>query len=468
MTRQLKLGLLIERAKRKLADALAKQGEFEGRKKDLEKRLEDTSGITDEEFNQLDADLTALENDVADIEKTVTDIESEIETMQTELGDLTSKVDNLENPPEDRSENKKGDKEMNTKTQAGVSIRERLTPLVEREDVKGFLAKMRAYGGGDTRAITGAELNVPDIILDPLRENIAKYSQLMKYVYFKPIKGNARQLVVGTIPEAVWTEMTGTLNELSFGFNMVEADGYKIGGFIPVPNSILQDSDINLLVEVTDMIGKSIGYGIDKAVMYGVGKKMPLGIIPRLAAATEPRDFGKSAPAYTDLSTKNINHLSAADLAPTAYYVEVVKGLSKAKSKHASGGKFWAMNETTFGTLQQTLLSINAAGSIVTGANMTMPVIGGDIVILDDGIMPDNVIAGGFGNLYLLVEREGSSIAKSEHVQFIQDNTVFKGTARYDGLPVFGEGFAMFTLDTSNGPTSLDFAEDTANADTTP
>jgi len=154
MTRQLKLGLLIERAKRKLADALAKQGEFEGRKKDLEKRLEDTSGITDEEFNQLDADLTALENDVADIEKTVTDIESEIETMQTELGDLTSKVDNLENPPEDRSENKKGDKEMNTKTQAGVSIRERLTPLVEREDVKGFLAKMRAYGGGDTRGFT--------------------------------------------------------------------------------------------------------------------------------------------------------------------------------------------------------------------------------------------------------------------------------------------------------------------------
>ncbi|MGN1473680.1 MAG: hypothetical protein ACI4WZ_06370, partial [Eubacteriales bacterium] len=71
----------------------------------------------------------------------------------------------------------------------------------------------------------------------------------------------------------------------------------------------------------------------------------------------------------------------------------------------------------------------------------------------------------GYGNLYLLVEREGGTVTKSEHVMFIQDNTVFKGVGRYDGGPAIGEGFSMFTIDTTAGATSVEFAEDTANAE---
>ena len=93
-----------------------------------------------------------------------------------------------------------------------------------------------------------------------------------------------------------------------------------------------------------------------------------------------------------------------------------------------------------------------------------MPIIGGNIETLD--FIPDNVIIGGFGDLYLLAERKGMVIKQSEHVLFLEDATVFKGTARYDGLPVIAEGFVAIGINGVTPTAEMTFAEDTAN--TTP
>jgi HK97 family phage major capsid protein len=81
--------------------------------------------------------------------------------------------------------------------------------------------------------------------------------------------------------------------------------------------------------------------------------------------------------------------------------------------------------------------------------------------------MPDDVLIGGADDLYLLIERAGATIARSEHVQFVQDNTVFKGTARYDGIPVIAEGFVALSLSTTK-PTAaaVTFTADKANSGT--
>ena len=91
-----------------------------------------------------------------------------------------------------------------------------------------------------------------------------------------------------------------------------------------------------------------------------------------------------------------------------------------------------------------------------------MPVIGGAVELLD--FVPANNIVGGWGQEYKLVQRKGIQIALSEHAQFIEDNTLFKGTSRWDGLPYYGEGFAAFSLTTTAVTTSVTFAADTANA----
>ena len=63
----------------------------------------------------------------------------------------------------------------------------------------------------------------------------------------------------------------------------------------------------------------------------------------------------------------------------------------------------------------------------------------------------------------MLVEREGTVLAASEHVKFIEDQTVFKGLARYDGLPVIAEGFCLINIKNADATTSATFVPDYAN-----
>jgi hypothetical protein len=124
------------------------------------------------------------------------------------------------------------------------------------------------------------------------------------------------------------------------------------------------------------------------------------------------------------------------------------------------------MNEGTLNTLKAEAMGFNAAGAIVSGMENTMPVVGGAVEVLN--FIPDNVIIVGYFGLYLLAERAGAKFAESEHVYFIQDQTVFKGTARYDGKVLVNDAFVAIGI---NGVTpaanAVTFAQDTANAQDT-
>ena len=95
----------------------------------------------------------------------------------------------------------------------------------------------------------------------------------------------------------------------------------------------------------------------------------------------------------------------------------------------------------------------------------TMPVLGGAVEELE--FIPDNVIIGGYGELYLLCERAGTDIAVSDQYRFIEDQTVYRATARYDGMPVIAEGFVVIGLSGAT-PTAdaVTFTEDKANKGT--
>lgn len=329
-----------------------------------------------------------------------------------------------------------------------------------RQDVKEFCDRVRALRA-EKRAVTGGELLIPTVVLDIVRERVEEASKLLKHVRLRSVPGKARQTVAGVIPEAVWTEQCAKLNELAISFTGVEVDGFKVGGYVAVCNATLEDADnVALAAEIITMLGRAIGMAIDKAILYGTGKKMPMGIIPRLVETVEPDDYQPTAREWVDLSTSNVVAISGKT--GLELFKAIVTAAGAAKGKYSAGSKFWAMNETTWNKLLAEAMSINATGAIVSGQGMTMPVIGGAVELLE--FMPDDVIAGGYGDLYLMVERAGTTIAQSEHVRFVEDQTVFKGTARYDGMPVIAEGFVAIGI-SGTKPTgnAVTFATDSAN-----
>ena len=119
------------------------------------------------------------------------------------------------------------------------------------------------------------------------------------------------------------------------------------------------------------------------------------------------------------------------------------------------------MNDKTYAMLQSKILAFNAAGALVSGVNNALPIINGEVATLP--FIPDGDIIGGYSDLYVLAERAGITLAASEHVRFIEDDTVFKGTARYDGTPAIAEGFVVLNIDGKAPTTTIAFTEDKAN-----
>lgn len=335
--------------------------------------------------------------------------------------------------------------------------------LVKRSEVKDFMGHVRELAkASQQRAVSGSELTIPLVLLSMIRDNLHRYSKLITRVNLVPVKGFARQNVLGAIPEAIWTEACASLNELNLAFSQVEMDGYKVGGYIPVCNANLEDSDEALVGIILDAISQSIGLAVDKAIIYGTGNKMPQGIVTRIAQTAKPSNWSDKRQPWKDLHTSNMLKLNQASGTPAEFFASLVLASSAAKANYTtSGAKFWAMNTQTHAQLVAKLVSLNAAGAMTTAMGMTMPIIGGDHVILE--FVPDGDIVGGYGELYLLAERAGIQLAQSEHVRFIEDQTVFKGTARYDGQPVFGEGFVVININNAAPTASVPFAPDVAN-----
>ena len=441
--------------KKKELEALRASNNFEQREAELEKAIEEAE--TDEEKAAVEEEVAKFETEKADYTAKEGALDEEVRNLEKELNDEENKQETpapAEPAPAPENE-RKAVKTMETRKFFGMSIQER-DAFISREDVKEFLQRVRDMKG-QTRAVNGADLLIPEVVVGLIRENILRYSKLIKHVNLKPVKGEARQLVAGTIPEAVWTEACATLNELSLNFYDEEVDGYKVGGYIAVCNATLEDSDIALAEEIISALGQAIGIALDKAILYGTDVKMPLGIMTRLVQTAKPAGYRPTRREWVDLHTSNIISI-ANSVTGVNLFKQIVLASGAAKGKYSRGQKVWVMNETTYTKIIAESMSVNAAGAIVAGVNGQMPVIGGVIEVLE--FIPDNVIIGGYFDLYLLSERAGTRIAQSEHVQFIEDNTVFKGTARYDGTPVIDEAFVAIGIAGTTPDADMDFAGD--------
>lgn len=462
--RALMLRKNLDDKRKELEAERAKDAEFEKREADLMESIEEAS--TEEEKTAVREAIEAFETEKAEHDQAMTDLDGEVRDLEAKLEDAEKEQDKAfpaPADPEERSQRKEA-KAMNMRARKvfGHMTRAEREEMIQREDIQTFLAGVRS-GIREKRAISNVGLLIPEIVLPMLRENILEYSKLYKHVRVVPVAGEGRQPIMGTIPEAVWTDCCANLNELDLGFNDTEINCWKVGGYYAICDANIEDSDIDLLAEILVALGASIGLALDKAILYGKGTRMPLGVVTRLAQTSKPADYPDTARTWVDLHTSNIKTINSSGMSPASLFAAIVTAFGNAKGKYSRGEKVFVMSETTYTALAAACVSVDANGNIVTGVLDRMPVVGGVIEVLD--FVPDNVIVGGFFDLYLLGERAGTKFATSEHVRFLQDQTVMKGTARYDGKPSIAEGFVAIGINNTTPTADMTFAPDDANAD---
>jgi len=472
--RALMLRRSIDNKKKELEQLRVKEAAFKKRETELEAAIAEVTEATDEEQQKaVEEEVAKYEAEKSAFDKAKDECAAAIDRLEEELKGIEEAAPTEEPTTEETAIIEETERSKRTRM---ININIRALPkeqrvfdalpmqtrqeIVARQDVKNFMKELRAMKGGAQRAVSGADLTIPIVFLDLISENMFRYSKLLNRVRVRNVNGEARQTIAGTVPEAVWTEMCAAINELQFVFNQITVDGYKVAGFVPVCNSILEDNDINLASWLVEMLSESIGLAEDKAILYGTGIKMPMGIVSRLAQTAKPSDYPANAPAWVDLHTTNIQKIDST-LTGAAFWAALTVATGNAYSLYARGEKFWAMNSKTYNLLKSKVITFTATGDIAAGVFATLPIITGDIDILE--FIPDGDIIGGYGDLYLWVNRGDIQIDADHSVQFIQDNTVFRGKARADGTPVIPQSFVALNINGSDVTTSMTFAADTAN-----
>ena len=446
---------------------------FAAREEQLRQALgEITETSTDEERNAVSSAVDTFEQERSANAAEIARIQGEIDTRSAEIARLEAEQTPppASNPAVSNSDTRNNDHHersfvpMNNTTERrwfGLTYAER-DALIAKDTTRDFLQRFRALREQQNSA-TGAELGIPTEFMQILRDLTYQNSKLWPYVHSESIRGHSRQNIVGTGAEAVWTEMLANINEISLDFTQLEMDGYMLAGYMAISNAVLQDdADLQLLTSILNAMGEANARALDKAIVYGTGKKMPVGFVTRLAAETTPTWWNNDQGEFTDLHTSHILKLDIDSTSGAAFFGTLVEALGIADPKYSDGRVFWVMNRKTHIRLMAKALAFNAAAAITAGINNTFPIVGGDIVELE--FMADNDIAGGFGSLMRMAEREGLSIASSDIPLFLRNMTVYRSIGRYDGKPARGEAFVMVNFHNTAPTTSISFAPDYANS----
>lgn len=463
----------MDRLNKELESLREKDAEFATREAELEQAVneaatEEEEKVVAENVDQFEAEKQAHDERKSALEQEISGIEGQIKEIEANAPTRgNNPVANPESKHNERGETNK----MNIVNIRSLPKNQRVFDALSDEQrqailsdntMREFLKELRSMKG-QQRAVSGAELSIPVVMLDLIAENMYRYSKLLNRVRVRNVRGEARQTIAGTVPEAVWTEMCGAINELSFVFNQITLDGYKVAGFVPVCNSILEDNDVNLAGWIVEMLSEAGALATDKAILYGKGaaSKMPLGIVTRLAQTKQPSDYPANAPAWVDLHTSNVIKIDGATSTGAEFWAKLMEAIGNTYTRYSRGEMFWAMNSKTYAKLRSKLITFTATGDVVANLYGTLPVITGNVDVLE--FIPDGDIIGGYGDLYLLALRSGMTIESSREVQFIQDNTVFKGKQRADGMPVIPGAFVAININNVAVTTTMDFAADTAN-----
>ncbi|MBQ1520603.1 MAG: phage major capsid protein, partial [Clostridia bacterium] len=379
--------------KAKELEALRGQDEeFQTREAELEASIREAQ--SEEEQAAVDEAIEAFNSERAAHNEKITDLEKEIGELETELAaEEREQVTDPAKPEENK-------REVKTTMQKRFGLTEE---MIQREDVQAFLGEIRS-AMKEKRALSNAGLLIPEVFLGIVRENVIDYSKLYRHVFLRRIGGEGKLVVMGTIPEAVWTAVCANLNELDLSFADVTVDANKVAAFIPVCNATLEDCDIDLAAEILEALNIAIGKALDKAILYGTGSGMPLGVYARLAQTSQPGDYPATGRPWVDLHTSNMltiaNSVTGVDLFKT-----IMLDAAVMSGKYSRGEVVWAMNDTTYKFLRAQGMSVNAAGQIVSAVDGSMPGVGGIVEVLD--FVPNYNIIGGYFDCYLLSERGG-------------------------------------------------------------
>ena len=307
------------------------------------------------------------------------------------------------------------------------------------EDDKGNAKTALAEGAGPTGGYI-----VPTQFVQPIMAQAENFSVLRRAGATRiPMTGKSAEvpaLDVETAPSAgdtayaagvvaYWEDEAATLTESEPRFRLVELVAHKLAGYSIASNEVRADAAGGVESLLTTMFGRAVGSKENYAFFRGDGVKKPLGILNSSALISATRSAASTV-ALADLAQMMSDFLpsswgSGAWFINPAIIDQIIQLVSAPLA--------WLENIRN--GLPMTLLGLPL---YVTGA---LPALNtaGDILLADP-------------SYYLIGDRQGLSIAYSEHYKFINDQGTWRFTYRVDGQPWINSAITLEDAATTVSP----------------
>lgn len=98
-------------------------------------------------------------------------------------------------------------------------------------------------------------------------------------------KAKKTQPVLASLPDAYWVQEGGLKETTNVEWKDVNITAEEIAVLVPIPDSVVDDADINIWAEIKPLITEAFGKKIDEAAMFGIDKPSTWGT-DLLAGAT--------------------------------------------------------------------------------------------------------------------------------------------------------------------------------------
>lgn len=407
---------------------------------DFKKREEEASAAIEEiDESTSDEDVKSVEEIVEGLEKEKADKIGEKTQLEKEIDEIEKEISDIEDDGEEKSKSENGEERNREKKEIlirekeevltrgsdmkfnDMNTRERVGQLLDRsatnreffENVKNLYLGRAALAGMTTET---AGFMVPDDVYYEISQRIGEYGSLYNIVRKIQLVGKARIIMNSGTPTMYWTEKCEPLKEVTLGqLNAIELDNYKLGGYLFLCESFVQDVNENRHHNITianyiiNEFAKAIAEALDTAIYEGKGpaEKQPEGICSVIKTT-------KTVSNILDV----LGYIGELD---TQYY-----------EHNAKEGQITlaANRKTLYKCIYPETWGKDSNGKFVYGMGNNLP--DGTRIILSNVIKDDEVVIGDF-NQYILGERKDMAFDTNDRLQWIEENIGYKIRGRYDG-----------------------------------
>lgn len=420
MLAQLRLRRELRGKEAELADKRAQLEEINRRTEAIERALDEA---------ETEADQQAIDDELDDLPSN-----EELERLQGEIGDLQEQVDDLNEKITALDE--KGDDPAPAADEGGS--RKMHNDIVTRDSVKELLRTGEYYTRGavkafydglkQKRAVTGAELTIPNEVLNKIQIMMGDYGTIYPLCDIVQLHGTARVLIDTSDTSASWLEQGNMPEESDVGtIADVELDGFMLAKVLKIPNYVLKDSIVNLDDYVTKKISKAFAAALDDGVLNGSGpsSKTMTGIIPSLGSDHKFEVYS----GETMLGT-------------------LIALLGEVDSGNGIDGDITVVMKRSdyYKYIAPKTIQVDSNGRLVGSVPaLANPNFFGLDVKFSNKMPEKSFLAGEF-NQYIIGERSMAEVTSSDQPLFMKDQTAFKGVGRYDGKPINKNAFVFATI----------------------